>query len=228
MFAPITSCSRPPPPRSRQSSFGGSWPPTISTPRPVRRSTGWSPTWAGCSSCRVRVRPLLTVARVQQVRADSARQGRREARVPDRQLDRDDVQRRNGHRTDVLRCRRTARALRDTPSGSSGGIGTAMATTMFHWSLHPWAMYAVVGLSIAYGSYRKGRKQLFSSAFIPLLGRRAEGRSASSSTSSRSSRRCSGPPPRWVSAHCRSGPASRSSGGCRRSARSCWSPSSPC
>lgn len=50
-----------------------------------------------------------------------------------------------------------------------------MATTMFHWSLHPWAMYAVVGLSIAYGSYRKGRKQLFSSAFIPLLGRRAEG-----------------------------------------------------
>ncbi|MEU2004779.1 BCCT family transporter [Rhodococcus sp. NPDC019627] len=61
------------------------------------------------------------------------------------------------------------------PPGSDGGIGTAMATTMFHWSLHPWAMYAVVGLSIAYGSYRKGRKQLFSSAFIPLLGRRAEG-----------------------------------------------------
>ncbi|MFD9661987.1 BCCT family transporter [Rhodococcus sp. NPDC059968] len=61
------------------------------------------------------------------------------------------------------------------PPGSNGGIGTAMATTMFHWSLHPWAMYAVVGLSIAYGSYRKGRKQLFSSAFIPLLGRRAEG-----------------------------------------------------
>lgn len=61
------------------------------------------------------------------------------------------------------------------PPGTDGGIGTAMATTMFHWSLHPWAMYAVVGLSIAYGSYRKGRKQLFSSAFIPILGRRAEG-----------------------------------------------------
>ncbi|MFZ2178400.1 MAG: BCCT family transporter [Rhodococcus sp. (in: high G+C Gram-positive bacteria)] len=61
------------------------------------------------------------------------------------------------------------------PPGTDGGIGTAMATTMFHWSLHPWAMYAVVGLAIAYGSYRKGRKQLFSSAFIPLLGRRAEG-----------------------------------------------------
>lgn len=61
------------------------------------------------------------------------------------------------------------------PPGTDGGIGTAMATTMFHWSLHPWSMYAVVGLAIAYGSYRKGRKQLFSSAFLPLLGRRAEG-----------------------------------------------------
>ncbi len=50
-----------------------------------------------------------------------------------------------------------------------------MATTMFHWSLHPWSIYAVVGLSIAYGTYRKGRKQLISSAFVPLLGRRAEG-----------------------------------------------------
>ena len=37
-------------------------------------------------------------------------------------------------------------------------------------------MYAVVGLSIAYGSYRMGRRQLISSAFIPLLGRkRVEG-----------------------------------------------------
>ncbi len=50
------------------------------------------------------------------------------------------------------------------PPGTDGGVGTAMATTMFHWGLHPWAMYAVVGLAIAYGSYRRGRKQLFSSA----------------------------------------------------------------
>ncbi|WP_245819965.1 BCCT family transporter [Rhodococcoides yunnanense] len=61
------------------------------------------------------------------------------------------------------------------PPGSDGTIGSAMATTMFHWSLHPWSIYAVVGLAVAYGTYRKGRKQLISSAFIPLLGRRAEG-----------------------------------------------------
>jgi choline-glycine betaine transporter len=26
----------------------------------------------------------------------------------------------------------------------------AMATSLFHWTLHPWAIYAVVGLAIAY------------------------------------------------------------------------------
>ncbi|MGW6376486.1 BCCT family transporter [Rhodococcus sp. NPDC055112] len=61
------------------------------------------------------------------------------------------------------------------PPGTDGGVGTAMATTMFHWSLHPWSTYAVVGLALAYGTYRRGRKQLFSSAFVALLGRRAEG-----------------------------------------------------
>ena len=34
---------------------------------------------------------------------------------------------------------------------------TPMATTLFHWTLHPWAIYAVVGIAIAYGTYRKGR-----------------------------------------------------------------------
>ena len=55
-----------------------------------------------------------------------------------------------------------------------------MATTLFHWTLHPWAIYAVVGLAIAYGVFRKGRSQLISSAFAPLLGERARtARSAS-------------------------------------------------
>ncbi|NEK59471.1 BCCT family transporter [Geodermatophilus sabuli] len=59
---------------------------------------------------------------------------------------------------------------------SAEAIQTAMATTLFHWTLHPWAMYAVVGLAVAYGTFRRGRRQLISSAFIPLLGeRRATG-----------------------------------------------------
>ena len=63
-------------------------------------------------------------------------------------------------------------------TGEAGGpeaVQKAMATTLFHWTLHPWAIYAVVGLAIAYGVYRKGRLQLISAAFEPLLGRHANG-----------------------------------------------------
>lgn len=59
--------------------------------------------------------------------------------------------------------------------GESDAAPTAMATTLFHWTLHPWAIYAVVGLAIAYGVYRKGRLQLFSAAFEPLIGGAAYG-----------------------------------------------------
>ncbi|GEP38367.1 choline transporter [Nocardioides psychrotolerans] len=68
-----------------------------------------------------------------------------------------------------------------TPPPGTGAAGNpeatqnAMATTLFHWTLHPWAIYAVVGLAIAYGVYRKGRLQLISAAFEPLLGDRAHG-----------------------------------------------------
>jgi choline/carnitine/betaine transport len=51
-------------------------------------------------------------------------------------------------------------------------IATAMSTTLFHWTLHPWAIYAVVGLALAYGTYRRGRPSLISAAFTPLFGKR--------------------------------------------------------
>ncbi|KQQ55610.1 choline transporter [Pseudomonas sp. Leaf127] len=66
------------------------------------------------------------------------------------------------------------------PPGSAIGqsneaMQVAMATTLFHWTLHPWAMYAIVGLSIAYGTFRRGRSQLVSNAFRPLIGHHANG-----------------------------------------------------
>ena len=61
------------------------------------------------------------------------------------------------------------------PGTDARDVGVAMATTMFHWGLHPWAMYAVVGLAIAYSTYRCGRGQLMSAVFAPLLGHRANG-----------------------------------------------------
>ena len=59
------------------------------------------------------------------------------------------------------------------PGDQVGALNTAMATSLFHWTLHPWAIYAVVGLAIAYSTFRKGRRQLISSAFIPLIGEKA-------------------------------------------------------
>ncbi|MFI7412828.1 BCCT family transporter [Streptomyces sp. NPDC049627] len=62
------------------------------------------------------------------------------------------------------------------PADAHEAMETAMATTLFHWTLHPWAMYAVVGLGIAYSTFRRGRRQLISAVFTPLIGeRRANG-----------------------------------------------------
>ncbi|AZA13120.1 BCCT family transporter [Corynebacterium choanae] len=62
------------------------------------------------------------------------------------------------------------------PGIGEQSVGGAMATTLFHWTLHPWCMYALVGLAIAYSTFRMGRKQLLSSCFVPLIGeRRANG-----------------------------------------------------
>ena len=51
-------------------------------------------------------------------------------------------------------------------------VTTAMGTALFHWTLYPWAMYAIVGLGMAYGTYRLGRKQLFSNMFASIFGER--------------------------------------------------------
>ncbi|MFG3661726.1 BCCT family transporter [Streptomyces sp. NPDC047706] len=59
-----------------------------------------------------------------------------------------------------------------SPADSGQRMETAMATTLFHWTLHPWAIYAVVGLAIAYSTFRRRRRQTISAVFTPLIGRR--------------------------------------------------------
>ncbi|MCI3224479.1 BCCT family transporter [Streptomyces sp. NP-1717] len=56
------------------------------------------------------------------------------------------------------------------PPDAAAATETAMATTLFHWTLHPWAIYAVVGLAIAYSTFRRKRRQTISAVFVPLLG----------------------------------------------------------
>ena len=50
-----------------------------------------------------------------------------------------------------------------------------MAATIFHWGLHPWAIYAVVSLSLAIFSYNKGLPLTVRSIFYPILGERIWG-----------------------------------------------------
>jgi choline/glycine/proline betaine transport protein len=59
---------------------------------------------------------------------------------------------------------RTAQAARD-----------AMEVTFFHWGVHAWAIYAVLGLALAYFGYRKGQPLVIRSAFHPILGDRIHG-----------------------------------------------------
>ena len=51
----------------------------------------------------------------------------------------------------------------------------ALRYSFFHWCLHPWAIYAVIALAIAYAQFRKGDSALISSTFRPLLGRLVDG-----------------------------------------------------
>ena len=46
----------------------------------------------------------------------------------------------------------------------------AMGATMYHWGLHPWAIYGVVALSLAFFTYNKKMPLSIRSAFYPLLG----------------------------------------------------------
>ncbi len=66
------------------------------------------------------------------------------------------------------------------PLGAAAGdqdaaISLGMAATIFHWGLHPWAIYAVVALSLALFSFNKGLPLTMRSVFYPILGERVWG-----------------------------------------------------
>lgn len=51
----------------------------------------------------------------------------------------------------------------------------AMTVTFFHWGIHAWAIYAVVGLSLAYFGYRYNLPLTIRSGLYPLLKSRIDG-----------------------------------------------------
>jgi len=59
--------------------------------------------------------------------------------------------------------------------GSPEAKRLAFSATLFHWGLSPWAIYAVVGLSLGFFAHNKGLPLSIRSAFYPLLGERVWG-----------------------------------------------------
>ncbi|CZF77692.1 Glycine betaine transporter OpuD [Grimontia celer] len=66
------------------------------------------------------------------------------------------------------------------PLGGAVGDMTAakdlgMAATIYHWGLHPWAIYALLALSLALFSFNKGLPLTIRSVFYPIFGERIWG-----------------------------------------------------
>src|SRR3712207_481322 len=60
-------------------------------------------------------------------------------------------------------------------ANTTAAAAAALAYSYFHWALPPWAMSALVGLALAYCTFRKGMPNLISTAFYPILGERVNG-----------------------------------------------------
>lgn len=57
-------------------------------------------------------------------------------------------------------------------AGSIESAEFAVRASFMHWGIHPWANYAVVGLSLAYFQFRKGRPGLMSSTLEGIIGQK--------------------------------------------------------
>ncbi len=60
-------------------------------------------------------------------------------------------------------------------AGTTESARMAMDITFLHWGLHPWGVYSLVGLSLAFFSFNKGLPLSIRTAFYPLFGERIYG-----------------------------------------------------
>ncbi|WP_298718658.1 BCCT family transporter [uncultured Oceanisphaera sp.] len=74
----------------------------------------------------------------------------------------------------------------DLRAGTTGPLGEqlasdgaaqslSLATSIFHWGMHPWATYAIIALALALFSFNKGLPLTIRSVFYPVLGERVWG-----------------------------------------------------
>ncbi|SDC20452.1 glycine betaine transporter [Melghirimyces thermohalophilus] len=59
--------------------------------------------------------------------------------------------------------------------GTRAAAKDAMQYSLFHWGLHPWGIYTLVALALAYFKFRKDAPGVISATFYPLLGDRVKG-----------------------------------------------------
>lgn len=59
--------------------------------------------------------------------------------------------------------------------GPGDAFLNATNLSLFHWGLHPWAVFALVAVSLGYFAHRRGLPLKLSSAFYPVLGERIHG-----------------------------------------------------
>ena len=63
----------------------------------------------------------------------------------------------------------------NTEAGTAEAAQAAFAVTYYHWGLHPWGIYALVSLGLAFFAYNRGLPLTIRSVFYPLLGDRIYG-----------------------------------------------------
>ncbi len=59
--------------------------------------------------------------------------------------------------------------------GAGDAAAVAMKTTFLHWGLHPWGIYALVGMSLAFFAFNRKLPLAIRSIFYPLLGDKVRG-----------------------------------------------------
>ena len=62
------------------------------------------------------------------------------------------------------------------PADSAAAHRLAIASAIFHWGVHAWAMFAVVALALAFAAYNLGLPLTLRSGFYPILGEAVWGR----------------------------------------------------
>ncbi len=62
-----------------------------------------------------------------------------------------------------------------TPGLTDEAASMAMRITLLHWGLHPWSIFTIIGLGLAYFAYREGLPLALRSILYPLIGNRIYG-----------------------------------------------------